>query len=174
MNNENTVKFAYMRRTARLSLKAQQDAAKAAGYDSDNWVVEGDGGKSIRSLVGADGSGAPPILRKGYWLGVYRFELVAEPRTKKGDRAPRKTLRDITDKLREIGVVVEEFESGRNCKTGDDMLDMYADAVDRLAGDKKQQAGPGRPKMHTYSDADCQLIAATWNRKELKNPQERA
>ncbi|WP_298984043.1 hypothetical protein [uncultured Roseibium sp.] len=54
------------------------------------------------------------------------------------------------------------------------MLDMYADAVDRLAGDKKQQAGPGRPKKHVYSADDCQLIAATWNRKDSKNPDERA
>lgn len=170
MNDRAPMKIAYIRPLKRLSAETQKDAAIREGYSPDRWIIEGRGGMGIKDLIGTTEEGAPPILRKGYWLGVYRYELVADRKRKKGDRAPRETLNEVTDALRKIGVVVQEFETGRNCKSGDDMLDMYKDAISALAGDKRQQAGPGRPKEHNYSDADCQLIQAAWHGSEVRNP----
>jgi hypothetical protein len=172
MNAETPIKYAYFRKRRRRALKAQQERAKLRGYDPDRWITEGVGGTTIHTLVG-DGE-ASAILRPGNWLGVDALEMLADRKRHKGDRAPRKVLREVTDKLRKIGVVVEEFETGRNSLDPDHWHEMYADAVDALAGDKRQKAGPGAPKKHVYSSDDLQLISATWNRKDLKNPKERA
>lgn len=174
MNSKSPSRYAYFRKGRRIALTTQREAAKAAGYDPVRWVNEDGEDETIHALVGTDQDGPPAMLRKGFWLGVYRLDLLADPKRKKGDRAPRKSLREITDRVRKLGAFIEEFSTGRKSSDPDEWHEMYADAIDRLAGDKKQKAGPGRPKMHIYSRDDLQLIEATWHRKDLKNPKERA
>lgn len=168
MNKQIPVSFFAIRKGRRLATKTQEQAATAAGYDPARFI---DLDKmDIGGLIGLDGS--PAALRRGNRLGVYRYEFLVPVGKGQGDRSARAMLKKITFRLLELGVIVEEIETGRSCKDENGVLKIYADAVDRLAGTRKHDS-PGRPKEHDYSDADCTLIEATWHRKELKNPKER-
>lgn len=163
MNKRNSVGFFAIRKGRRLAVKTQQQAAKAAGYDPDRFIDLAD--VSLDELLGSgDETG---ILRRGNTLGIYRYEFIAPV----GSGQSRE-LKKITDRLMKIGVVVEELESGKSCKDPNGVYEIYSGAVVRLSGTRKHDS-PGRPKEHVYSDADCQLIEATWHRKELTNPKQR-
>lgn len=165
MNKQNPVSFFAIRKGRRLATKTQEQAATAAGYDPGRFI---DLDKmDIGGLIGLDGS--PAALRRGNRLGVYRYEFLVPVGKGQGDRSARAMLKKITFRLLELGVIVEEIETGRSCKDENGVLKIYADAVDRLAGTRKHDS-PGRPKEHNYSDADCQLIQAAWHGAEVKNP----
>lgn len=160
--------FFAIRKGRRLAVKTQEQAAIAAGYDPDRFIDLDD--IEISDLIGTKES--PGILRRSNTLGIYRYEFLAPLGKGKGDKTPGRALKLITDRLLEIGIVLEEIETGRSCKDEHGVYKIFSDAVGRLAGVRKHDA-PGRPKEHDYSDADCVLIEATWHRKELKNPKER-
>ena len=161
--------YAYLREARRVPLQTQRDAIQAADIEPDLTVVEGEGKRSIYDLVGLK-NGAPAELREGDWLLVYRYDLLAEPKLKKGDRAPRKSLREITERLREIGVTVIELLTGRSTATHG--VEIYADAVDRLAGGGNHGAR-GRPAKHDYSKEDCELIRLLWKNGDMKTNRDR-
>lgn len=162
------VSFFVIRESRRLAVDTQTDAAIAAGFDPERFINLDK--VDVSDLIGLGET--PAALRRGNRLGVYRYEFLV-PIAKKGDRSARALLKKITFRLLELGVVVEEIETGRSCKDENGVLKIYADAVDRLAGARKHDS-PGRPKVHDYSSEDLTLIEATWHRKELKNPKERA
>lgn len=169
MNKQTPVKFFAIRKGRRLAVQKQADAAVAAGYDPDRFFDLDE--EDITELIGLDGS--PPMLRKGNVFGVYRYEFLVPVGKGKGDRSARALLKKITFRLLELGVVLEEIETGRSCKDENGVLKIYADAVDRLAGTRKHDS-PGRPKEHEYSDDDLKLIQAIWANKDLTNPEQRA
>jgi hypothetical protein len=97
-------------------------------------------------------------LRAGDTLEVCRVAVLAEPKQRKGDTLPRRKLRKVIDRLKEIGVRVYEVETDRHCSDPDALLDMVFDAIEQLAGEKKQKAGAGRPK--SFKTTPEQLLAA--------------
>lgn len=157
--------FFAIRKGRRLKTSTQEQAAIAAGFDPGRFI---DLDKmDVANLIGLNGS--PPALRRGNRLGVYRYEFLVPVGKGKGDRSARALLKKITKRLLKLGVIVEEIETGRSCKDENGVFEIYADAVDRLAGTRKHDS-PGRPPKHNYSDADCQLIQAAWHGAEVKNP----
>ncbi|WP_395175562.1 hypothetical protein [Roseibium alexandrii] len=163
MNKQIPMGFFAIRKGRRLAVKTQQQAAIAAGYDPDRFI---DLDKVSREELLGSGD-TTGILRRGDRLGIYRYEFIADVGS-----GQSRDLKKITDRLMEIGVVVEELESGKSCKDPNGVYEIYSGAVIRLSGVRKHES-PGRPKQHVYSDADCQLIEATWHRKELINPKQR-
>ncbi len=169
MDKQEPVSFFVTRKGRRLAVKTQQQAAIEAGYNPDGFIDLDD--LCVEDLVGF--GEMPPVLRRGSRLGVYRYEFLVPVRKGKGDRTARAMLKKITFRLLELGIVVEEIETGRSCKDENGVFKIYADAVDRLAGTRKHDS-PGRPKEHDYSDDDLKLIRAIWQDKSLTNPDQRA
>ncbi|WP_306147276.1 MULTISPECIES: hypothetical protein [unclassified Roseibium] len=164
MNKQIPMGFFAIRKGRRLAVKTQQQAAIAAGYDPDRFI---DLDKVSREELLGSGD-ATGILRGGNRLGIYRYEFIADV----GSGQSRE-LKKITDRLMEIGVVVEEIESGKSCKDPNGVYEIYSGAVVRLSGVRKHES-PGRPKVHEYSDDDLKLIEAIWHDARNTNPAMRA
>jgi hypothetical protein len=160
MENTDRPKYFAIRMDRRVKVKTQEQAGRAKGYDPDFFVrLDKDG---VEALIGPAGpDGAPPLLRRGYQLGIYRYDLIAPLRSEKYDRTPRKVLKEATDRLLEIGVFLEEIDSGRTCKDENGVYLIYADAVDRLAGNTGTSRKRGRPKK-ARSDEDIAAAKAIW------------
>lgn len=170
MENIDTVKYFAIRKDRRVSVKTQEQAARAAGYDPDFFVrLDQDG---VEALIGSDDPEHPPAhLRRGHQLGIYRYDLIAPLRSKSHDRTPRKVLKEATDRLLEIGVFLEEIDSGRTCKDENGVYLIYADAVDRLAGNTGTSRKRGRPKK-ARSDEDIAAAKAIWESNKYASNQE--
>jgi hypothetical protein len=152
------LKYFAIRKGRRLAVKTQQQAAIAAGYDPDRFI-------DLDSLE--DGE-LLEFLRPGNQLGIYRYEFIAPVGS-----GQSRALKRITDRLMQIGVVVEELESGKSCKDPNGVYEIYSGAVVRLSGVRKHDS-PGRPKVHEYSDDDLKLIEAIWHDARNTNPAMRA
>jgi hypothetical protein len=101
-------------------------------------------------------------LRDSDMLKVWRVAVLAEPKRHKGDALPRRKLRAVINRLKEIGVTVYEIETKRTCTDPDAILDMVFDAVEHLAGQKKQRSR-GRPAWQKPSLERYEAARAIWH-----------
>ena len=148
--------------------KAEQlKQAAAFGVDETRtWIIGTKRGEqSIENFTRA--------VNHGDHIGIAYLWLF--PRTGQGVRPrPQKQLREIVDCLLSKGCKLTETATGRSCTSTADVVCMYADAVDFLSFKRlNQKAGKGAPKVHIYTQAQAQVIADIWNRRDLTNSAER-
>lgn len=148
-----------------MAVSTQHQCAKEHGYEPDKFLDLD--GIELDELLGWGNH--KPLLRRGNKIGICRYEFFAPV----GQGQPSRMLKKITDRLLELGVVVEELESGLSCKDEQGVYRIYSEALIRQSGGRRRE-NRGRPKVHDYSQADCQLIQAAWHGAEVKNPQGRA
>ncbi len=155
----------------RVSLKTQEQAARAAGYNPDKFIrLDQEGLGLLTGYEDEDGK-MPSVLRRGFRLGVYRYDLIAPLRDGKHDRTPRKVLKEVTDILLETGITLEELSTGRTCKDDHGVYKIYADAVDRLAGNTGTSRKRGRPAK-ARSDDDIRAAKAIWESNKYASNKE--
>lgn len=150
-----------IRKGRRVAVSRQRKEAAENGFDPDRFLDLDE--VSVDRLLGWDDQ--EPLLRRGNKVGVLRFEFFAPV----SEGQPSRMLKRITDRMLELGVVVEELESGLSCKDEQGVYRIYSGALARLAPGRRHQ-NPGRPKEHHYTDADCQIIQAAWHGSPVKNP----
>ena len=165
MNKKNApFKTVFMRNDPACAISTQRSAAIEWGADP-NYIFEYKRNSiTLKNFLDS--------LRQGDWVGIYSFELFV-PRGEKFTTRRGAELRKIADQLMDYGVVVHELKTGRSCKDRKEMIGMYDDALRRLAGDRNQKAGPGRPKKHSYSKRDYEIMNGIWRNKDYSNPYQR-
>lgn len=177
MENFDRPKYFAIRKDRRVSLKTQEQAARSAGYDPRRFVYLHD--VDLNELVGEtdpaklEKTQKPErfMLRQGYQLGIYRYDLLVPLKSEDGEKRPRTKLEHVTDKLLEIGVFVEELEPRRTCKDNNGVYEMYRDAVRRLAGNTGVSRRRGRPAK-IRSDEDIKAAKAIWESVKYASNQE--
>lgn len=171
MENLVRPKYFAIRVDRRVSLQTQEQAGRAAGYDPDHFLrLDKLGVEILIGGAGEDGD-LPSVLRRGYQLGVYRYDLIAPLRERPGDRTPHKVLTAVTDKLLEIGIFLEEVDTQRTCKDENGVYQIYRDARDRLAGNTGKSKKRGRPPK-ARSDADISAAKAIWESNKFASNKE--
>lgn len=163
MKNKNPHKTAFVRPHKSCSEKTQRLAALEWGATAHTIFTQKVGKEDIRMFLGQ--------LRPGDHVGIFRVDLFVARGNSTKPRRP--ILRTVIDKLFRQEVVVFELETGRSCRSKQELVQMYDDAIRRLAGERNQQAGPGRPKKQTYTDEQKAEILTIWNDKRLKTNAER-
>lgn len=86
---------------------------------------------------------------------------------------------NLTDALDAISAALDAVEKGSDlgipaitegCVPAELLAEADKNAHIRQAAAAKKPDGPGRPKEHHYTDADCQIIQAAWHGSPVKNP----
>lgn len=149
-------RIAYCRNIPGCALNRQIALAKSRGIDDRYIWVEG------RSKEERLDTMLRMAIRRSTVIEVARVAVLAEPKRHKNDILPRKKLRTVIDRIKQVGSSVYEIETDRSCQNPDQLLDMVFDAIEQLAGQKNQKAGKGRPKWKAPNPEMMRAAKAVW------------
>lgn len=163
----NQLRIAYCRDIPGCAVSRQIALAKSRGIDDQHIWVEGrESGENLDTMLRI-------AIRRGMVIEVAETAVLAAPKRHKGDELPRKKLKAVADRIMAAGASVYEIESGRSCKNPHDMLHMFFEAVDRLAGQKNAKRGPGRPKWKAPNAERMRAAKAVWlNHRDYETNQD--
>lgn len=165
-NTKTPFKTVFVREERNCKIKTQRDAALAWGATEKAIWQQGKENENIEAFLDQ--------IRPGDWVGIYRLELfVARGSMVKGSRSH--ALRKVIDALLDHQVTVFELESGRSCKSTEDIIGMFADAMDRMRA-FRGQTGPKKGKGRApiiFTDEEKEIIRDCWNNKQFTNPEQR-